>query len=413
MRALARSARDWLDRTVVRGLFTAADRFLPPGEDDVDRLGRTRIGIVVGWMGIVFAGVSVPLYAVFGSPISGLAISAIVMGLVLTAPAIRAGLPVEVAAHALTAITWLVTFVVAWRTGGFASPAVVWAFFHPITTYIACGRRSAIVWSVLSGCQLVILYAAGRAGLDFPNDLPVDRADSVRLGSLLVAVLANTMVIGGTEAIRRQTGLLRERASQAIERQRILGDVHDGVGSQLLGLMIQVKGGTIDRDRLVRGLESCMDDLRLIVDSLDPVERPLDVSLAELRERLEPRCAAAGVELHWSVPATPPPVDTVQALQVLRALQEMFANALRHSGAERIDFTLATSEADGEQVVVDVRDHGHGFDASGVRRGGRGLTSLRTRAHRLGGTLTVESDGSGTHVRLAFPASVGAPSTAR
>lgn len=395
-----------LDKRLVRALYRAADRFLPPGEQDVDRIGRTRTGIVVGWMGILFAGVSVPLYTAYGSPISGLAISAIVVGLVLTAPAIRAGLPVEAAAHGLTAITWAVTFVVAWRTGGFASPAVVWAFFHPITTYIACGKRSAVVWSFLSGGQLAILYALQRAGVDFPADLSPEQADSVRLGSLLVAVLANAMVIGGNESIRRQTEELRGTASRALERQRILGDVHDGVGSQLLGLMIQVKAKAIADDRLVQGLESCMDDLRLIVDSLDPVERSLDVSLAELRERLEPRCAAAGVTLTWSQPdtAAPLPVDGVQALQVLRALQEMFTNALRHSGSDRIDFALAGPAGPARSIAVEVRDHGRGFDPQAARTGGRGLTSLRSRAHRLGGELTIEPAGPGTRVRLEFRA---------
>jgi signal transduction histidine kinase len=396
-------------------LLAYADRFVPPAEQDVDRLRRIRVGIVVGWMGIVFSGLSVVLYTAYGSPISGAAICAIVVGLVLTAPAIRRGIPIETAAHALIGITWAVTFVVAWRTGGFSSPAVVWAFFHPITSYIACGKRAAVAWSLLSAAQITILYGLYRGGVDFPTDISTEAAESVRFGGFLVVILANAMVIGGNEAIRRASEEAKVLANRAIERQRILGDMHDGVGSQLLGLIIQLRGRRIDDERLLQGLESCLDDLRLIVDSLDPEDRPFDVSLAELRGRMESRCSAAGIELEWSVgegaaPGSPPaplPVTAEQGLQVLRALQEMFANALRHAGTHRIDFALRGPSGPDRVIEVRVRDYGRGFDPAEVRSGGRGLTSLRARTHRLGGELTVEAASPGTVVALRFSASAG------
>ena len=101
--------------------------------------------------------------------------------------------------------------------------------------------------------------------------------------------------------------------------------------------------------------------------------------------------------------------DGVQALQVLRALQEMFSNALRHSGSDRIDFSL-TGPSDGDRsIAVEVRDHGRGFDPAATRAGARGLTSLRSRAHRLGGELTIEPAGPGTRVRLVFAAAGADP----
>lgn len=388
-------------------LLALADGFVPSSEEDVDRLRRIRVGIVVGWMGILFSGLSVVLYAAYGSPISAAAICAIVAGLALTAPAIRRGVPIETVAHAVIGVTWAVTFIVAWRTGGFFSPAVVWAFFHPITSYIACGKRSAIVWSLLSGAQITILYGLHRAGVDFAHDISADAAESVRFGGFLVVIVANMMVIGGNEAIRRASEEAKVRANRALERQRILGDMHDGVGSQLLGLIIQLRGRRIDDERLLQGLESCLDDLRLIVDSLDPLDRPFDVSLAELRGRMESRCAAAGIELEWSLGDAPAPlpVGPEQGLQVLRALQEMFANALRHSGTERIDFELRGPSGPDRVIEVRVRDYGRGFDPAAVRSGGRGLTSLRTRTHRLGGELVVEPAAPGTVVALRFAAS--------
>ena len=87
---------------------------------------------------------------------------------------------------------------------------MVWAFFHPITTYIACGRRSAIFWSILSALQLALIFGVDRAGIEFSTDLSSDAAESVRLGSYLGVILANTLVIGGNEVIRRASEEARE-----------------------------------------------------------------------------------------------------------------------------------------------------------------------------------------------------------
>ena len=82
-------------------------------------------------------------------------------------------------------------------------------------------------------------------------------------------------------------------------------------------MMIQVRAKSIDDERLLQGLEQFLDDLRLIVDSLDPLDRPFEVSLAELRGRIEPRCDAAGIELTWTPHErdTPLSIDPEQALR--------------------------------------------------------------------------------------------------
>jgi signal transduction histidine kinase len=46
---------------------------------------------------------------------------------------------------------------------------------------------------------------------------------------------------------------------------------------------------------------------------------------------------------------------------------------------------------DGGRVRMRVRDSGHGFDAAGCREG-YGLTSMRDRAHSVGGELSISSE---------------------
>lgn len=363
---------------------------------------------MIAWSSLLFAAASAVIHATSGSPISAVAITTILIGLASVAPAIRRGVDVGLVAHALTALTWVVTFVVAWRTGGFASPAVVWSFFHPITMSIVCGRRAATAWSVLSVAQVMALFAFDRVGLYDVSDLsPGDNA-SARVGGFVVAILAIVLVIGGNEELRSSAETARAAMQRAIERQRLLGDMHDGVGSQLVGLIMQVRAQKIGDADLLEGLERCLDDMRLVVDSLDPAERSFLVSFAELRTRLEPRCSAIGIELRWNVSddSRAAGLDPERGLQVLRTVQEAVTNALRHSGTDRIDVDLSNVRGADRSAMVElrIRDRGCGLRPTTGRSGGRGMESMRTRAERLGGELSVERVDPGTLVALRFPA---------
>jgi two-component system sensor histidine kinase UhpB len=194
----------------------------------------------------------------------------------------------------------------------------------------------------------------------------------------------------------------RERQALLEERQRILSDVHDGLGSQLLGLVLQARAERIDRDDLVLGLERSLDDLRLVVDSLDQVGDSLGTALGAFRARLEPRCRAAGIELVWAIEEVPESggLGPGEILQVYRILQEAFVNAVRHGRARRIRIALsATSEG----VVVTHHDEGSGFDPETVAR--RGLAGMSRRARAIGARLDVDGRAGGTRVQLFLPTS--------
>ena len=60
---------------------------------------------------------------------------------------------------------------------------------------------------------------------------------------------------------------------------------------------------------------------------------------------------------------------------------------------------------EGGRITLEVSDDGVGFDPGGEFPGHLGLRSMRERAQRIGGTLTLESEpGAGTAVRVLIPA---------
>jgi len=63
------------------------------------------------------------------------------------------------------------------------------------------------------------------------------------------------------------------------ERERIMRDMHDGVGSQLIGMMAQLDRDQERDGRLVVEVETALRDLRLMIDSLDEVDNDVTVAL--------------------------------------------------------------------------------------------------------------------------------------
>lgn len=185
------------------------------------------------------------------------------------------------------------------------------------------------------------------------------------------------------------------------ERQRIVRDMHDGIGGQLLGLMMQVRSGVTEPKVIEEGLQASMADLRLIVDAMDTAEESLAETLRSFEHRARAQIEAAGMSF-----AVSHGLDETQAgpgarptLQILRILQESVTNAMRHSGARTI--TLASRYGAGGAIVIEIGDDGSGI-AEAVK-GGRGMTSMRSRAAALGGTLDVETGAGGTTVTLTLP----------
>jgi len=184
------------------------------------------------------------------------------------------------------------------------------------------------------------------------------------------------------------------------ERQRLMQDMHDGLGSSLMGALKAVEHG--HDQNLAEVLRACIDDLKLAIDSLEPVQADLLLLLATLRFRLGTRLEQAGVRLHWEVQDVPPLawLDPRSALHILRILQEILGNAIKHSGAGAV--TLTTRQ-EGEQVIVTVEDDGRGFDVSAPRSEGRGLANVRRRAQSIGAQALWHAKAQGTRFELVLP----------
>ena len=212
-----------------------------------------------------------------------------------------------------------------------------------------------------------------------------------------------------TEAKRAEEAL---REIREAERRHVARDLHDDVMQDLIdtlysmqvtrqkikdeGVDVPELGGEVESLReAIAGLRSAINDLR----RGDAGEQPFGHLLESLVDAT--RQKAPDLEVELSVDgAFPDGLTGPKALELLRLIQEAMVNVRRHSGARRASVRLGTI---GDRARVEVTDDGRGFDAE-TAWGGVGLSSMRERAVRLGGSFDVRGEpGEGTRVTAEVP----------
>lgn len=182
------------------------------------------------------------------------------------------------------------------------------------------------------------------------------------------------------------------------ERRRLTVDLHDGLSGHLASIIaLAEREGSPAIERTAR---EALDDLRLVIHSLDIGDKELGVALSGLRERLERQLRRLGIGLDWSTANLPEisGVTPTQALNVLRIVQEALTNAMTHGRARHIR-VYGSATADG-RASLSIENDGEPF-CPGV--GGRGLYNMRRRVKQLGGEISIEQIREGTRVTLVLP----------
>lgn len=215
-------------------------------------------------------------------------------------------------------------------------------------------------------------------------------------------VASATTELALSENARRQ---LEVAGAIRVERERLMREIHDGIGSSLI-TALAVAERQHQPASAIATFKRSIADLRIAVDSLEPIEGDVVMLLASLRYRMERELRDAGLTFAWNVMPAPPLewLDAVGALHILRILQEAIGNVLTHGQAKfvRVDCQVLLSEGKAG-VHVAIRDDGCGFDTA-VPVHGRGLANMHARAEALHAKLSIVSRrGEGTELVLWLP----------
>ena len=222
--------------------------------------------------------------------------------------------------------------------------------------------------------------------------------------------------IAENEALHQQLLAKAREAGVLDERRRMAQEIHDTLAQGLTGIVTQLQAAEQAASRpsadpagwrrhVAAATQLARDSLseaRRSVDALrpEPLERSrLSEALADVAERW---ATLNGIPVQAQTTGTARPIRPEIEFALLRAAQEALANVARHAHATRVGLTVSYME---NEVALDVRDDGVGFDPATLTGGGGfGLIAMRQRVADLSGTVEVESEpGGGTAISTCIP----------
>jgi signal transduction histidine kinase len=294
--------------------------------------------------------------------------------------------------------------------------------------------RRPDVPSLLLGCAVtIVLTSLLHDILEVADVIPDDRVFFTRLSySAMVVAIGAGLTWRFARALNRVDGFAahlviqlreaeeklkasfarekeRERAAAlARERTRLMRDLHDGLGGQLVSIVALSERDT-ESSGIGDAARAALKDLRLVIDSMDDIGGDLMLALAAWRDRAAAQLRPHEISLDWRAvpPGLPvyPELRPWHVIQIIRILDEAVTNAVKHAGARHIKVNVETLRRDeGERGCITIADDGKGFAVDGEqRRASRGLSNMKNRAARCGAELELSSGDGGTTVRLQLP----------
>jgi signal transduction histidine kinase len=184
----------------------------------------------------------------------------------------------------------------------------------------------------------------------------------------------------------RSTRTLLAEASRVNERTRIARELHDVLGHDLTALGLQLEIAThVASDKVPDHVAKARDvNARLLRNVRDVVGKMRTTEGTDLREALRTLVEdLPGLTVHLELPDTLRIDDAVRAHCVLRCVQEIVTNTVRHARASNLWIAI---EARDDGIAVNTRDDGRGAHTITA---GNGLSGMRARLEELGGFLRI------------------------
>ncbi|HQW49768.1 MAG TPA: tetratricopeptide repeat protein [Bacteroidia bacterium] len=210
-----------------------------------------------------------------------------------------------------------------------------------------------------------------------------------------------------------ENNLLQEKALNVAQEQRlqISRDLHDSLGAQLTfvnSVLDGIKKSTTSIDESLKSkIETVSEFSENAVTELKNtlwVMNLKSINVSDLKFRIANYINSAAeakeeIRFHFNFEiADDIQIQTKSAMNIFRVIQEIVNNAIKYSHASEVSISIHQNK---NELLIDVRDNGVGFDVDEMRTKSFGLNNIYNRVSDLKGTVDlVSGEDLGTQYKI-------------
>ena len=229
-------------------------------------------------------------------------------------------------------------------------------------------------------------------------------------------ILRHAARVARTETAMRELNVKLQNAHDE-EGKRIGRELHDSVGQSLAAAKMALSGIDAMPDLPQIAKEKAQFAKEAMEESIREIRTISHVLHPPMLEELGFAVAAewfinnfserSGIVVNLALPKEDMNLGRETALALFRALQVGLSNVHRHSQSKSVEISVVRIAG---RVMLEIRDSGVGIPAERLKvlqrqpaAAGVGLGGLKERVAQLGGELEIESDSTGTVLRVRLP----------
>ncbi len=194
---------------------------------------------------------------------------------------------------------------------------------------------------------------------------------------------------------------LQQQKLLSDERERIMRDMHDGLGGHLIGIKSLMDNNQPKLSDINNYVERALVDLRLVINSLDPGSQRVSSLLGSLRNRWQRAADNRSCTLEWRVASSNQGrvLGPDKTLQLMRILEEAFTNTIKHGDIGIIELSSGRDEVN-QTAWIQLKNP---YTQRNDQPAGRGLANMQQRASKIGAEISFLKDNDEFLVRVELP----------
>lgn len=207
------------------------------------------------------------------------------------------------------------------------------------------------------------------------------------------------------ESLTRTLKSLNRQHNEEIEelKARVSSEIHDKIIQDLALLKIGMESGSSGPNEVKRGISSSIADLRRVIGGFQPWDTQRIGLVFSIEMLAKSYSKGGGIRVLTALPLEEEIKLSQRArVHILRIIQELISNALKHADASLVQITMKCEE---NILNISLLDNGRGFDTSTMRsRDSFGMVTINERIKNLGGTSRqISRKGSGSRIVISIP----------